>query len=88
MTAARATDRVLAAARDTGASRWVAFFEPLPDRLRDEGIAELRRTARLARAAIGPNDSIREVLPSDVTEPFVDALDALARELARDAVRG
>ncbi|HET7726143.1 MAG TPA: hypothetical protein VFK54_02345 [Candidatus Limnocylindrales bacterium] len=87
MTAARATDRLLAAARDAGASRWVAFFEPLPDRLRDEGIAELRRTARLARAAIGPNDSVREVLPAEVTEPFVEALDALARELARDAAR-
>lgn len=87
MAAARATERVLGAARAVGAARWVSFFEPLPDRLRDEEIADLRRTAKRCRAAVGPNDSIREVLPADVTEPFLAAVDRLLRELARDEVR-
>lgn len=87
LAAARATDRVLAAARAAGSARWVAFFEPLPDRLRDDELPDLRRTARQCRAAIGPNDSIRELLPQELTEPFVTAVDALIRELAKDAVR-
>jgi hypothetical protein len=36
-----------------------------------------------ARAAYGPKDSIRDALPSDVTEPFLDALDRLLREINR-----
>jgi len=87
MAAALEADRVLAAARAVGAARWALFFEPLPDRLRDEELADLRRTAKRCRAAVGPNDSIREVLPADVTEPFVAAVDRLQRELARDEVR-
>jgi hypothetical protein len=81
--AARAADRLLAAAREQGATRWVTFLEPLPDRLRDEPLADLRRTAARARAAYGPKDSIRDVLPEAVTEPFLDAIDRLIRELAR-----
>lgn len=85
MTAARACDRLLAAARTAGAARWVGFLEPLPDRLRDDPIGDLRRTALRCRAAFGPKDSIREALPPEVTEPFLDALDRLVRELRRDA---
>ena len=34
-----------------------------------------------ARAAFGPKDSIRDALPSDLTEPFLDAIDRLLREM-------
>ena len=37
-----------------------------------------------ARAAYGPNDSVRDVLSAHVTEPFLEALDRLLRELARE----
>ncbi len=67
----------------TGASRWVAYLEPLPEHLRDDEPAALRRTAMRARSAYGPKDSIREVLGADVTEPFLDAIDRLLRELNR-----
>ncbi len=84
--AARAGDRLVAAARERGATRWLSYFEPLPDRLRDEEIVDLRRTALRARAAFGPKDSVRDVLPADVTEPFLDAIDRLLKELARRAL--
>ena len=54
MVAARAADRLLAAARALDQARWVAYFAPLPDRLRDDDIADLRRTALRVRAAYGP----------------------------------
>jgi hypothetical protein len=88
LAAARDADRLLAAARERGASRWVAFLEPIPDRLRDDGLAALRATATRARAAYGPKDSVRDVLPAEVTEPFLEALDRLLRELAREFNRG
>jgi hypothetical protein len=81
--AARAGDRLVMAARERRTDRWLAYFEPLPDRLRDEEIADLRRTALRARAAFGPKDSVRDALPADVTEPFLDAIDRLLKELAR-----
>jgi hypothetical protein len=60
----------------------------LPDRLRDEELPRLRSVAVRARAAYGPNDSVRDALPPELTEPFLDALDRLLRELARrDAIR-
>jgi hypothetical protein len=74
---------MLAAARERGSARWVAFLDPIPDRLRDEGLPALRTTVVRARAAYGPKDSIRDALPSDVTEPFLDALDRLLREINR-----
>ena len=86
--AARWADRLLDAARERGSARWAAFLEPLPDRLRDEGVAALRATALRARAAYGPKDSIRDVLPPDVTEPFREAIDRLLKELARREVAG
>ena len=81
--AARHADRLLAEARERD-DRWTTFFEPIPDRLRDDELRALRSTAMRARAAYGPNDSVRDVLSADVTEPFLEALDRLLRELARE----
>ena len=37
-----------------------------------------------ARAAYGAKDSVRDALPADLTEPFLDAIDRLPdRELNR-----
>ncbi len=83
LAAARAGDRLVAEARARGAERWLAYFEPLPDRLRDDELVELRRTALRARSAFGPKDSVRDVLPPDATEPFLAAVDRLLKELAR-----
>ena len=84
LAAARAADRVLAASLEGGHARWAAFFGATPDRLRDAPIRELRSVALHARASFGPKDSIRDVLPADVTEPFRAALDRLLKTLARD----
>jgi hypothetical protein len=81
--AARHADRLLVAATDLGVTRWAGYLEPLPDHLRDDEPAALRRTAMRARAAYGPKDSIRDALPADLTEPFLDAIDRLLRELNR-----
>jgi len=83
LVAARAADRLLDDARARGATRWVAYHEPLPDHLRDGDIADLRRVAMRARAAYGPKDSIRDMLPGDVTEPFLEAVDRLLKVLAK-----
>ena len=83
LVAARHADRVLAAARSIGSERWVAYLEPLPDRLRDDEPGPLRATATRARAAYGVKDSIRDALPAELTEPFLDAIDRLIRELNR-----
>ncbi len=79
MAAARAAE----SAGFPGAARWAAFLELLPDRLRDAPPGELRSVARRARAAYGPKDSIAEVLPADLAITFRDAIDDLARVLAR-----
>jgi hypothetical protein len=84
--AARAADRVLAAARTAGSERWERYVAPLPDRLRDEPLADLRRTARFARSAYGPKDSIRDALAEEVTEPFLRSIDRLLKALARHEV--
>lgn len=86
--AARAGDRLLDAARAVGAARWVSYLEPLPDRFRDDPIADLRRAALRARSAYGPKDSVRDVLPPEVTEPFLGAVDRLLKELARRELGG
>ncbi len=88
LAAARHGDRLVASARERGTTRWLTFLEPLPDRLRDEDPASLRSTAMRARAAYGPKDSVRDVLPAELTEPFLDAIDRLLRELARELNRG
>lgn len=84
--AARAGDRLLDAARDAESARWITYLEPIPDRLRDDDLADLRRTALRARSAYGPKDSIRDALPAEVTEPFLDAVDRLLKELAKREV--
>ena len=71
LAAARNGDRLLAAAHERGLTRWSTFFEPLPDRLRDDDLAGLRSVAMRARAAYGPKDSVRDALPAELTEPFL-----------------
>lgn len=81
--AARLADRLLAASKAFGADRWTRYLSAIPDRLRDEPLPSLRATARQARAAYGPKDSVRDALPEDVTEPFLVAIDRLLKEIAR-----
>jgi hypothetical protein len=88
LAAARAGDRVLAAVRDAGSARWIGYLEPLPDHLRDDDVADLRRVALRARSAYGPKDSVRDVVPREVTEPFLEAIDRLLKELARRDLAG
>ena len=83
LVAARHADRLLATARVIGPARWVAYLEPLPDRLRDDEPWALRATATRCRAAYGVKDSIRDALPAELTEPFLDSIDRLVRELNR-----
>jgi hypothetical protein len=83
LTAARAGDLVLAAAEERGAQRWSRELGAIPDVLRDGDLADVRRAAMRARSAYGPKDSVRDALPPDVTEPFLDAIDRLIRELAQ-----
>lgn len=85
--AARRCDLMLVEARARGLDRWAAYLAPLPDRLRDDPLPALRAAARRLRAAYGPQDSIRDVLPAELTEPARDAVDRLLRELDRLAVR-
>lgn len=81
--AARAVDRALAAANDMGSERWIRYLAPLPDRLRDDPLPQLRAAARHARAAYGVKDSIRNSLPAEVTEPLLLAIDRLMKQLNR-----
>ena len=86
--AARHADRLLEAAHELGIERWATFLEPLPDRLRDDDLPGLRTTAMRARAAYGPKDSVRDALPAELTEPFLESVDRLIREINRASVRG
>lgn len=81
--AARHADRLVAAARDRDLTRWLRYFEAMPDHLRDDEPRALRGVAMRARAAYGPKDSVRDELPEDVTEPFLDAIDRLLKQLNR-----
>ena len=83
LAAARDADRLLAALRAVGNDRWTAYFDPMPDRLRDDEPRGLRQVALRARAAYGPKDSIRDVVPAELTEPFLDSIDRLLKQLAR-----
>jgi hypothetical protein len=87
LVAARHADRLLSAARDHGADRWATFLAPFPDRLRDDDLRALRGTATRARAAYGVKDSIRDALPPEFTEPFLESIDRLIRELNRELNR-
>ena len=84
---ARAVDDMLTEARAVGNDRWAAFLAPLPDRLRDGDLRDLRSAALRVRAAYGPKDSIRDALADDVTEPAIKATDRLLKALARRDVR-
>ncbi|HEY7589578.1 MAG TPA: hypothetical protein VH723_01160 [Candidatus Limnocylindrales bacterium] len=88
LVAARQCDRLVAAAHDLGIARWESYLAPLPDRLRDDELTALRGTALRARAAYGPKDSVRDALPAELTEPFLEAIDRLLRELARREASG
>lgn len=81
--AARHADRLMSAAAEYGADRWARYFEAMPDRLRDDEPRSLRQVALRARAAYGPKDSVRDALPADVTEPFLEAIDRLLKQLNR-----
>jgi hypothetical protein len=81
--AARAADRALAAARETGSERWERYLAVVPDRLRDDPVPGVRAVARAVRAAYGPKDSIRDTLPEDATEPLLKAVDRLLKVIAR-----
>ena len=87
LAAARHADRLLASAHARGQTRWVTFLEPIPDRLRDEELPALRTTAVRSRAAYGAKDSIRDALPAELTEPFLEAIDRLIREINREINR-
>ena len=78
----------LARARDAGVERWERYLAPLPERLRDAPIVELRAVARRVRSAFGPKDSIRDALPADATEPLLDAVDRLLKALDRRDAEG
>ncbi len=88
LAAARAGDRLLEASRSVGATRWTAYLDPIPDLLRDGELGDLRKVALRARSAYGPKDSVRDALPREVTEPFLDAIDRLLKLLARREVAG
>jgi hypothetical protein len=81
--AARQADRLLKAAETSGIERWRRYFEAMPDRLRDDEPRGLRQVALRARAAYGPKDSVRDHLPAEVTEPFLEAIDRLLKQLNR-----
>jgi hypothetical protein len=81
--AARAADALVAAARTAGNERWLRYLEPIPERLRDDPVPGLRAVARLARSAYGPKDSVRDDLPQELTEPFLDRIDRLIRAINR-----
>ena len=72
-----------AAARDRGADRWVAYFEPLPDRsaTTTSPTCASRRCAR--GRPTGRRTRVRDALPEEVTEPFLDAVDRLLKALAK-----
>jgi hypothetical protein len=79
--AGRHADRLVAAAESSGVTRWLRYFEGMPDRLRDDEPRSLRQVALRARAAYGPKDSVRDALPPEVTEPFLESIDRLIKQL-------
>jgi len=85
--AARHADRLVVAAQERRDDRWIDFLGAVPDHLRDDDLAGLRSTAMRARAAYGPKDSVRDALPPEVTEPFLEAIDRLMREINRQMAR-
>jgi hypothetical protein len=84
LAAARTADKLLDAARERGSQRWTEFLATVPDHLRDADIKQLLVVIQRTRAAYGNKDSIRDALPPDLTEPFLDQLDRLKRALLRE----
>lgn len=82
LAAARAGDRMVTAASERGSDRWRRELSGIPDLLRDGDLTDVRRAAIRARSSYGPKDSVRDALPADVTEPFLEAIDRLLREIA------
>lgn len=80
---ARAIDIAIAAAKARESERWIGYLAPLPDRFRDDSLRDLRATARRARAAYGPKDSIRDAIPEEASEPLLLAIDRLLKAIAR-----
>jgi hypothetical protein len=85
--AAALADRLLAVARAGGIARWERYLAPLPGTFRDGDMRDVRAAVRTSRAAFGPKDSIADALPGDLCAAFRDALDDLARRLARHDAR-
>ena len=81
--AASAAEAAWRAADTVGLDRWATFLQRIPDLLRDGSLRDVRASARTARAAFGPKDSIRDALPGEVTEPLLDAIDRLLKAIAR-----
>jgi hypothetical protein len=88
LVAARRADQLLDVARSSGIVRWETYLAPLPDRFRDGDIRDIRSAAMRARAAFGPKDSVRDALPEQLTEPFLEAVDRLLKAIARHDLRG
>ena len=84
LAAARTADKLLECARERGSKRWTDFLAPLPELLRDANVLELRSVVMRARAAYGPRDSIRDALPGELTNPFLDELDRLRKAVNRE----
>ena len=78
---------MVGAARDRGADRWLAYLEPLPD-----APPRRRASATSARWRCGPGPRTGRRTrsatrcPTTVTEPFLDAIDRLLKQLARREV--
>jgi len=80
----RTADKLLESARQKGSQRWTEFLSPVPEQLRDSGLSQLLVVIARTRAAYGHKDSIREILPEELTEPFRDQLDRLKRAVLRE----
>ncbi len=83
LAAARHADRLLAAARERGHARWTAISSRCRIGSATTTCAGCGPRRVRSRAAYGPKDSIRDVLPPDLTEPFLESIDRLLREINR-----
>ena len=88
LAAARLTERALGALRERGATRWVAFFEPLVPMFQDGDRDDLLRATRRARAAFGARDSVLDEWPTDDALRLRDRVDSLQALLDRRRASG
>ena len=77
---------MLGAARERGLDRWVSSWSRSRTASATASSATSARPPRV-RAAFGPEDSIRDALADDVTEPAIVAADRLLKALARHELR-